>query len=197
MLAKALLCVAWTGTVVACWVADGFAADAVLPEGSAPAPIVSRYFPDRLHEFVWRNWNAVEPARLAKLLGASVQDVVAMAESMGLPPAAEIPKEMKTRGYITLIRRNWHLLPYEQLLELVEMTPEQLAVRAARRRFSLDQTGILEAKVRPASLHRAGRGGPASSGRDQTHGRGRVRRGNAPPRRAAISFCATAWHARR
>ena len=34
---------------------------------------------------------------------------------------------MKTRGYITLIRRNWHLLPYEQLLELVEMTPEQLA----------------------------------------------------------------------
>ncbi len=34
---------------------------------------------------------------------------------------------MKTRGYVTLIRRNWQLLPYEQLLELLEMTPEQLA----------------------------------------------------------------------
>ena len=34
---------------------------------------------------------------------------------------------MKSRGYITIIRRNWHLLPYEQLLELVQMTPEQLS----------------------------------------------------------------------
>jgi len=45
-----------------------------LPEGSAPAPIVARYFPDRVHEFVWRNWNLVEPARLAKGAGTSVQD---------------------------------------------------------------------------------------------------------------------------
>ena len=34
---------------------------------------------------------------------------------------------MNARGYVTLIRRNWHLLPYDQLLELLGMTPEQLA----------------------------------------------------------------------
>ena len=48
---------------------DGSAADIVLPQGSAPAPIVARHFPDRVHTFVWRNWNAVEPAKLAKDIG--------------------------------------------------------------------------------------------------------------------------------
>ena len=122
-----------------CWSAgDLSAAEVVLPEGDAPAPIVSGYFPNRVYEFVWRNWNAVEPAKLAKILGTSVENVNVLADSMGLPPADAIPPEMKTRGYITLIRRNWHLLPYDQLLELVEMTPERLSVRAARGRLSVD-----------------------------------------------------------
>ncbi len=102
------------------------AEEPILPIGSAPAPITSRYFPDRVHEFVWRNWNAVEPAKLAMILGASELDVTALAESMGLPPAPTIPTEMMERGYLTLIRRNWHLLPYNQLLELLDMTPERL-----------------------------------------------------------------------
>jgi hypothetical protein len=109
------------------WTADSPGAEVALPQGDARPSMVSRHFSDRVHEFVWRNWNAVEPAEMAKLLGASVQDVTAVAASMGLPPAAAIPPEMKTRGYITLIRRNWHLLPYEQLLELVGMTAGQLA----------------------------------------------------------------------
>ncbi len=101
--------------------------DEVLPHGDAPPALVSPYFPDRVHEFVWRNWNVVEPERIAKLLGATEQEVNAMAESMGLPSVATIPPEMRTRGYATIIRRNWHLLPYEQLLELIDMTPERLA----------------------------------------------------------------------
>ena len=75
---------------------------AVLPAESNLPPLESRYFPDRLHAFVWRNWNAVEPAKLAKILGTSVENVQALAESMGLPPAAAVGPEMKTRGYITL-----------------------------------------------------------------------------------------------
>jgi hypothetical protein len=121
-----LTCCALIGVLLS-WAVGSSFADVVLPQGSAPAVIVYPYFPDRVHEFVWRNWNVVEPARMAKLLGATVQDVAAIAESMGLPPAADVPKEQKSRGYITLIRRNWHLLSYEQLLELVEITPEQLS----------------------------------------------------------------------
>ncbi|MCL5096485.1 MAG: hypothetical protein M1608_02915, partial [Candidatus Omnitrophica bacterium] len=115
------------GGFLLCALARGAGIEAVLPEGSAPAPIVDRYFPDRVYEFVWRNWNLVEPAKLAAIMGTSAENVEALAASMGLPPAKLVPPEMKTRGYITLIRRNWHLLPYDQLLALLDMTPERLA----------------------------------------------------------------------
>ena len=145
------------------------------------SPIVSRHFPDRVHEFVWRNWNAVEPAKLAKILGTSVENVKALAASMGLPPTATIPPEMKTRGYITLIRRNWHLLPYEQLLELLEMTPERLAFALREDDFSVDQAGQSETEVRAAPLPSAGRGGATARGGDSSRRRGGFRRGDPPP----------------
>ncbi|MGA2617583.1 MAG: hypothetical protein ABSF26_08245 [Thermoguttaceae bacterium] len=98
-----------------------------LPMGAAPAAVATPHFPSRVHALVWRNWQVVEPRKMAEVLGTSVENVAALAASMGLPPAAAIPPQMKTRGYISILRRNWHLLPYEQLLTLVEMSPEQLA----------------------------------------------------------------------
>jgi hypothetical protein len=110
---------------------------------------VDRYFPDRVHEFVWRNWNVVEPAKLATILKTSVENVHALAGSMGLPPAGITPPEMKTRGYITLIRRNWHLLPYEQLLTLLDMAPEQLAFALREDDFLWIKLGSLKPKCEP------------------------------------------------
>lgn len=124
-------------------------ASALLPVGSAPAPLDAAWFPSRLHAFVWRNWNLVEPARLAKILGASVDEVTAVADSMGLPPAGTILAEQKSRGYITVIRRNWHLLPYDQLLELLEMTPERLAFTLREDDFLYDKLGSLKPKCQP------------------------------------------------
>ncbi|MBX7259047.1 MAG: hypothetical protein K1Y02_21975 [Candidatus Hydrogenedentes bacterium] len=103
------------------------AAESILPAGSDPPSLVSGHFPDRMHEFIWKNWNLVAPEKLAAILGANAQDIIAVADSMGLPPAAAIPPAQQGRDYYMLIRRNWHLLPYEQLLQLVEMTPERLA----------------------------------------------------------------------
>ena len=103
------------------------AAEPDLPSSPAPAPVALPHFPDRVHAFVWRNWQAVEPGKIADVLGASVENVNELARSMGLPPARPVPPELKTRGYVTLIRRNWHLLPYEQLLQLLDMTPRKLA----------------------------------------------------------------------
>jgi len=125
------------------------AAEMALPQGSAPAALVSQHFPSRVHEFVFRNWNAVEPAKLAKLLGASVEDIAALAESMGLPKEAVVSPEMMQRGYVTLIRRNWHLLPYEQLLELLEMTPERLAVMLREEDFLFIKLGSLKPACEP------------------------------------------------
>ncbi len=129
------------------------ASETVLPEGSAPAPLVSRHFPDRVHAFVWRNWDAVEPSKLAKILETSVDNVVALATSMGLPRTATIPPEMNIRGYITLIRRNWHLLPYDQLLQLVEMTPERLAFTLREDDFLWVKLGRLKPKCEPLRYH--------------------------------------------
>ena len=125
-MSKHISWILWTCVGLLLLLARASAEESILPTGDAPPPIVSRHFPNRTHEFVWRNWNAVEPAKIAKILGASEQDVIALAESMGLPPVAVVPPGMMERGYVTLIRRNWHLLPYEQLLELLEMTPERL-----------------------------------------------------------------------
>lgn len=120
--------------------------DAVLPHGPATPALVAGHFPDRVHEFVWRNWNAVEPARIARILDTSETNATAMAESMGLPTPATISPDMRRRGYATLIRRNWHLLPYEQLLELLEMTPERLAFMLREEDFLWIKLG----RVKPA-----------------------------------------------
>ena len=124
-------------------------AETPLPEGSAPAPVVNGYFPDRVHEFVWRNWGAVEAEKLAKVIGATAADVTGVATSMGLPADPVVPPQMLQRGYATLIRRNWHLLPYDQLMELVEMTPERLAFTLREEDFLWVKLGRLKPKCEP------------------------------------------------
>ncbi len=98
-----------------------------LPVGAHPPALEAPHFPNRLHTFIWRNWQLVEPRRMAQLVGTSVENIEQMALSMGLPRSVPISNTMRERGYITLIRRNWHLLPYEQLLTLLDMSAEELA----------------------------------------------------------------------
>ena len=131
------------------------AADATLslPVGSAPAALVSGHFPDRVHEFVWRNWNVVEPDKLAHILDTGAENVRALAASMGLPPAADVPPELRTRGYGTLIRRNWHLLPYEQLLALLEMPPERLDFALREDDFLWIKLGSLKPRCEAIRYH--------------------------------------------
>ncbi len=124
-------------------------AESILPQGEAHEALIAGYFPDRLHEFVWRNWTAVAPAKLARVVGAMEQEIAAVAESMGLPPVETVPSEMLERGYITLIRRNWHLLPYDQLLELLEMTPERLAVMLREEDFLWVKLGQVKPQCAP------------------------------------------------
>ncbi len=146
MISKTLLRASLIGVMLSCSTRYSPAAEVTLPQGSAPAALVARYFPNRLHEFVWRNWNLVAPSRLAKVVGASEQDITAIAQSMGLPPATDIPEAQSSRRYITLIRRNWHLLPYDQLLEILEMTPEQLDFALREDDFLWQKLGSLKPK---------------------------------------------------
>jgi hypothetical protein len=100
---------------------------ALLPAGNAPRPVELPHFPDRLHAFIWRNWGLVPPERLAAVVGARPSDLVRLGRAMGLSGPPRVTPDQCRRSYITLIRRNWHLLPYEQLLALLGWTAEQLA----------------------------------------------------------------------
>lgn len=143
------LCIAWVCISISPSIVAGEAREIALPHGDAPAALESGYFPDRLHEFVWRNWNVVEPEKLANILQTSVENVTAIATSMGLPSTSVVPPEMLTRGYSTIIRRNWHLLPYEQLLKLVEMTPHRLAFILREEDFLWSKLGDLKPQCEP------------------------------------------------
>ena len=88
------------------------------------------YFPHRQYAFVWRNWAVVSKEKIAEILSTSVENVESLATSMGLPAEQNIEPEWATeQGYITVLRRNWHLLPYEQITQLLGMSREELKFR--------------------------------------------------------------------
>jgi hypothetical protein len=102
-----------------------------------------------LHAVVWRNWGLVPAERLAAVLHTTPANVAEIAVSMGLPAEPVIEPDMLERGYITLIRRNWHLLPYEQLTQLLDVTPEHLAFTLQEDDFLYIKLGSLKPKCSP------------------------------------------------
>lgn len=120
-----------------------------LPTGPEPAPVAASYFPDRLYAFVWRNWQLVPVDRMAKVVGATRDDILRLGKSMGLADPPAITPNQQRRSYITVIRRNWHLLPYEQLLDLLGWTPEHLGFTLREDDFLFIKLGQLKPKCDP------------------------------------------------
>jgi hypothetical protein len=88
-------------------------------------PEVAPHFPNVLYAVVWRNWPLVPTAILAKTLKTSPERVLEIGKSMGLAEPPVIDSERRRRSYITVIRRSWHLLPNEQIRELLEWDEEK------------------------------------------------------------------------
>ncbi len=128
------------------WASDNTAS---LPMGGAPAALQADWFPSPLHAFVWRNWALVPARRLASVLGARPKDIRAMALSMGLEPARGLTPGDLRRAGLTIIRRNWHLLPYAQLLDLLGWTAEELAYTLREDDFFFVKLGLLKPKCDP------------------------------------------------
>jgi len=57
--------------------------------GDGPPAVAISHFPDRLHAFVWRNWEMVSLERMAEVLDTTPDKVREIGLSMGLPPAQE------------------------------------------------------------------------------------------------------------
>jgi len=85
------------------------------------------HFPTRMQAFIFRNWEIVPKERIAACLSCNVSDVEKQAYKMGLKPQKN-PEIWLERGYISIIKLNWSLIPYEQLLKLLDWSEEKFAM---------------------------------------------------------------------
>ena len=93
--------------------------------GKAPTPFP--HFPSRECAFVFRALEFFTYEKIAKILGTTAENIEDLALAMGIKQDQKSDVWLK-KGYITIIRAMWHLLPYEQLLELLEVDADELAV---------------------------------------------------------------------
>ena len=109
-----------------------------------PAP-----FPNRMSAYVWRNWFCVPRSRLASVVGATEADLAAVAVQMGLPAEPAVEGAWARKGYITVIRRNWHLLDYPQLMALVGKSREDMRFALLEDDFLFVKLGRIKPKCGP------------------------------------------------
>ncbi|MCX7008869.1 MAG: hypothetical protein NTY53_16765 [Kiritimatiellaeota bacterium] len=88
-------------------------------------------------------------ARLAEVVKAQPDDILHLGKSMGLAEPPRITANQQRRSYITVIRRNWHLLPYGQLLALLGWSPEQMAFVLREDDFLYHKLGQLKPRCEP------------------------------------------------
>jgi len=115
---------------------------------SAPA-LAPDPFPDRMSAYVWRNWQLVPVERLAKVVRAKPADLTAMAGEMGLRPQTAVSSVWHRKGYISVVKRNWHLLPLEQLFEVLDMSRAEFAYRIVEDDCLSAKLGHLKPSCKP------------------------------------------------
>lgn len=114
-------------------------------------PLSLPHFPTVQQTVVWRNWELVPLDRLAKILGTTEENVLSLARDMGLRVPPSIDEQWLIRGYITIIRANWHILPYDQLLELLGWSADMLAYALKEDDFLWVKLGNLKPSVEPVT----------------------------------------------
>lgn len=116
-----------------------------LPKGTPSAKYP--HFPAPAFAVIWRNWGLVAPARIALALDTDEASVCRAAERMGLDPRPTISPLWRKRGFLTIIRNNWNLCDYDQILSLLDMTEEQLEFTLREDDFMWDKMGSLKPVV--------------------------------------------------
>lgn len=82
-------------------------------------------FPCDWQAVIFRNYAFVPTKILAALLACDEETVEREASRLGLQ-AMPCDDNWSKRGYITLIRNNWFLLPYEQICQLIDVNESRL-----------------------------------------------------------------------
>ncbi|MBO5955779.1 MAG: hypothetical protein J6Q10_03150 [Clostridia bacterium] len=84
-----------------------------------------KHFPTKFQALIFRLWENVPAKRLAEVLKTDEKTVVQLAKDMGLGEQRWLDEWM-TRGYISILRHAWNILPYSQLCQLLDWSEERL-----------------------------------------------------------------------
>ena len=83
------------------------------------------YFPSRLHAVIFRNWDIVPHERLAKVLETDGETIERAGKELGLPKTKSLKPEAIRRNVEIVLRRNWPLLPRNQIEGLLNFSPAE------------------------------------------------------------------------
>ena len=97
---------------------------------------------------IFRNYGTVKTENLAKVLKTDVETIEREAARLGLSGLTYEPK-WKEKGYITIIKNNWHLLDYNGVCALAEMTEEELGKTLLEDDFLFVKVGNFKPVVTP------------------------------------------------
>lgn len=85
------------------------------------------WFPADFQAVIWRNWGLVPSQNIAAALNCTESQLKKSAAELGLDPEAVADPVWPKRGYLTIIRKNWHIASYGQIMTLLEIDEKQLA----------------------------------------------------------------------
>ncbi len=90
-------------------------------------PVDFNHFPTKECAFVFRALEFFTYEKIAEILDTTPNNIKELGMAMGIYEDQKSDVWLK-KGYITIIRAMWHLLPYEQLIELLETDADELAI---------------------------------------------------------------------
>lgn len=92
----------------------------------------------------------IPPVTLARVLKTDEATILKLAADLGLRVPPRVSPRWLEHGYVTIIRANWHLLPYEQLIELLGWSADRMAYVLREEDFLWHKLGDLKPQVEPA-----------------------------------------------
>ena len=106
------------------------------------------FTPAKWQTVILRNYGLVKAKNIAKVLRCTVKRVEIEAVRLGIDKI-QYSNSWREKSYLTIIRNNWNLLNYEQLLLLLEMSEEELSYNLKNNDFLGVKLGGFKPKVEP------------------------------------------------
>lgn len=131
-----------------------FSQSVLLKSEEASLPKVSKIklqgevLPCRWQTVIFRNYGFVSDERLATVLRCDKATIRKEAVRLGLG-SVRYNKDWENKGYITMIRNNWYLLPYDQLQKLLNFSREKLVFILKEEDFLSHKLGGVKPECQP------------------------------------------------